>query len=421
MWWPLSARVAMAFIRHGCRVLAVCPPGHPLRFVKGIEKLYRYGGVDSLGRLKAAIVDARPDIIVPCDDGVVWQLYSLHAQDAVLRPIIEQSLGPAEMYPTLQSRGGLMETAGELGIRIPVTQTVRSNEDLADWCTEASGVLKLDGTWGGRGVEIAHSPEAAHEAFCKLTRPTGAGAAWKRFFVNRDPLALWLWRRREEPCVTIQEFIPGRPANTMLSCWRGEVLSMTTVEVLYAQGLTGAATVVRIIQNEEIERAARLLARRFMLNGFHGLDFILEYRTGAAYLIELNPRCTQLGHLRLPGQGDLVGPLSAKLRDEEPPQVEDPIESDTIAFFPQAFSMNPKNPYLHRGYHDVPWEEPELFRELLRGAWPDRQWRARLYHYFRPPKPQEEVEIKGYPAAEFNVSHPVVGDLGESVTSFSNL
>jgi hypothetical protein len=32
-WWPLSARLAMALLRHGCKVAALCPPGHPLRYV----------------------------------------------------------------------------------------------------------------------------------------------------------------------------------------------------------------------------------------------------------------------------------------------------------------------------------------------------------------------------------------------------
>jgi hypothetical protein len=384
----------MAFLRHGCRVSSVCPPEHPLRFVQGVERHFPYRGLNSLGALKAAIVEARPDIIVPCDDGVVWQLHNLHALYPEMRPLIEHSLGPGEMYPALQSRARLMQVAAELGIRTPATQSVVSKEDIRNWCVTSPAVLKLDGTWGGNSVEIALSPEAALGAFERLIKPNGVSVAWKRLIVNRDPLALWSWRRHDKPSITIQQFIPGRPANTMFVCWRGEILSMVTVEVLFAQGTTGAATVVRVIQNTEITKAARLLAREFMLSGFHGLDFILEDITGSAYLLELNPRCTQLGHLRLDGQGDLAGKLSAKLRDAEPPPAVDTIEGDTIAFFPQAFSLNPKNPYLSRGYHDVPWEEPRLFRQLLRESWPERQWAARFYHYFRPPKPQEEVRIE---------------------------
>jgi ATP-grasp domain len=389
MWWPLSARLAMALIRHGCRVSAVCPPRHPLRFVRGIEGLYPYKGP----ALRRAITASRPDIVVPCDDGVVWQLHSLHGIHPDVRLLIERSLGPPEMYPTIRSRGRVLQAAAELGIRVPPTETLNSEQQLGGWCAETAAVLKLDGTWGGTGVEIAHSPGEALAAFRRMAKPQGASVAWKRSLVNRDPFALWAWRNREEPRVTIQQFIPGRPANTMFACWQGEVLSIVTVEVVSAQGTTGAATVVRLIHNAEIAEAARLIARRFRLNGFHGLDFVLESGTGAAYLIELNPRSTQLGHLRLPGQGDLAGVFSAKLKGEDPPLEGDPITSDTVAFFPQAFSWNPQSPYLHRGYHDVPWEEPGLLRELLREPWPDRQWLARLYHFFRPPKRLAEVQF----------------------------
>jgi hypothetical protein len=158
--------------------------------------------------------------------------------------------------------------------------------------------------------------------------------------------------------------------------------------------------VVRLIENAEIADAARLLARRLMLNGFYGLDFLLERGSGAAYLIEVNPRCTQLGHLRLPEQGDLAGTLIAQLKGEPAPVEDNPIASDTIAFFPQAFHLNPRNPYLSRGYHDVPWEEPALFHELLRDSWPHRQWHARAYRVFRPTK--KYIEMRFDQAEEFS-------------------
>jgi len=393
MWWPLSARLAMALIQHGCRVVAVCPPGHPLRFTQGIEKLYLYRGLTSLNSLKAAIVDARPNIIVPCDDGVVWQLHNLHDKFPELRPLIERSLGSSEMYPEIRSRARLLQIAAELGIRTPAMQTVATEKDLENWSTTAEGVLKLDGTWGGSGVEIAHTADEARAAFCRLIKPKGTLFAWKRSLINRDPIAMWWWKR-DNPSVTIQQFITGRPANTMFACWQGELLGIVTVEVMYTQGAAGAATVVRVIQNEEIAQAACLLARRLQLSGFHGLDFILESKTDAAYLIELNPRCTQLGHLRLAGRGNLAGALSARLKEQKAPKEGDKVEGDTVAFFPQAFLQNPKNPYLHRGYHDVPWEQPELFRQLLRKPWPNRQLPYRLYHLFRSPKLQKEMSFE---------------------------
>jgi predicted ATP-grasp superfamily ATP-dependent carboligase len=205
--------------------------------------------------------------------------------------------------------------------------------------------------------------------------------------------------------VSIQQFIEGRPANAMLACWKGELLGIVTVEVLSSQGATGAATVVRLVKNQEIEQAAHLLARRFSLNGFHGLDFMIQSGTGAPYLIELNPRCTQLGHLRQASQSDLAGLIAARLTHESEPMEkhenpDDYVEGSTVAFFPQTIIWNPKSPYLRSGYHDVPWSEPGLVRELLRPSWPERQWLSRIYHHFRAPKRPSEMKFQDAPGSE---------------------
>jgi len=399
-WYPLSVRLAMAFIRHGVSVAAICPRGHPLRLVRGIQALYRYRCLDSLASLKSAIESARPDFVVPCDDGVVLQLHALHAQEPALRPLIERSLGQADGYPIIDSRYQLLCLAGELGIRIPPMRAVNSEADLT-YGRETDVVLKTDGSMGGEGIAIAHSQAEAAAAYLRLSKPFTAEVALKRLLINHSPLALWMWQRHEKPRIILQQFIPGRPANTMIACWRGEMLASVTVEVLNSQGATGAATVVRLIRHEEIEEAARRLTQRLMLTGFYGLDFILEPsqgQRGAAYLIELNPRCTQLGHLCLQRQGDLAGIFSARLQDSAPGptenDIDDPIESDTIAFFPQALLWDPQSPYLHSAYHDVPWESPELVRELLLEEWPYRQRAARIYHRYRPPAVQKAVQFE---------------------------
>jgi hypothetical protein len=398
--------MAMAFVRHGCRVSAVCPEGHPLRYVSGISSLHPYKRLGSATSLKTAILSTRAELIVPCDDGVVWQLHEIYSENPELRGLIERSLGAREFFTTLQKRADLIRAAAELGIRVPLTQIVTAADDLKGWCIDAPAVLKLDGTWGGEGVVIARTPEWAAVAFHRLSKPVSVLTAWKRMLVNRDPIALWTWRRQEKSRVTVQQFIPGRPANTMFACWNGEVLAIITVEVLATQGATGAATVVRLVQDEEIERAVRLLAMRFKLSGFHGLDFILEEKSGVPHLIELNPRCTQLGHLNVLGRGNLAEALCVKLGSNLPTE---PFSTalhrnvsmgSTIAFFPQALKWNPWSEYLHRGFHDVPWEELALVQELLGRSWSERRFLSRIYHFFRTPKLSEEVSFHSNPATE---------------------
>ena len=393
LWWPLSARLAMRFVDYGCEVSAICPRGHVLRHVPGMGRIYDYRPIDSLSSLASALERAKPDIVIPCDDRVVWQLHELHAQRPQLRPLIESSLGRPSEYPIVARRERLLETARSLGIRIPETRNVLSQADVRDWFSggPVRSVLKIDGTWGGNGVEIVDTAEEAVLAFDRLSRPSSLAAAVKRWIINGDPLALWGWRKQQIAPITIQRFIPGRPANAMVACWRGEAVASVIVEVLSSQGSTGAGFVVRIVRNPEIARVASVLAERLGLTGYCGLDFILD-QTGAAHLIEMNPRCTQLGHLSLAEQGDLAGALYAKLANAPvaPPA---PIGTDVVAFFPQAIQARPRSRYTEQAYLDVPREHDALVRELLLPLPPYRHPLARLYHSIRPARNPATVDF----------------------------
>ncbi len=65
-----------------------------------------------------------------------------------------------------------------------------------------------------------------------------------------------------------------------------------------------------------------------------------------------------------------------------------------IVFFPQGVKLNPENPYIEKGFHDVPWEEPELVKDLLQDGWAERQMIARIYHRMRPPVPVKEIAFE---------------------------
>ena len=386
-WWPLSARLAMALQRHGCDVSAVCPLAHPLTHVSKIRHIYPYEGLASPASLRRALRESQPDIVIPCDDGVVLQLHALHESDPSLRALIEKSLGSPESYAVVESRHSFLRTAVDLGIRAAKTERVDTAQELETWHANTAGacVLKIDGESGGNGVRITRTLDEARAAWQDLRMAHGFATACKRLAIDRDLLALW--QRHWQPVheVTVQEFIPGRPANSMLVCWRGRLLSMVSVVVVVAQGPTGAAAVVRVIQNESMQRAAELVVSRLQLTGFYGLDYILESGTGTPFLIELNPRCTQLGHLELEGKGSLAGCLSAALRGEPSPEAQNPVSSNIIALFPQALAAGGAcRPYIDAGYHDVPSEEPRLRDELLLPPWPQRQWASRLYHAMSP-------------------------------------
>jgi hypothetical protein len=403
-WWPLSARLALALHRHGCEVRAICPAGHPLTRISCIRRIYPYGGIFSLSNLRHALQEGRVDVVIPCDDGAVAQLHAVYELDSSLRALIAHSLGSPDSYSVVGSRHRFLGMALEMGIRVPRTRRVVGAQDLAAWHadTGSAAVLKVDGETGGNGVRISRSFDDSLAAWRELNAPSSYATACKRLLIDRDPLALWMRGSHGAREVTVQEFIPGRPANSMLVARCGELLSIVSVIVVAAEGPTGAATIVRVIQNEQMRKAAELVVSRLKLSGFYGLDFIIETGTDTPVLIEMNPRCTQLGHIELAAGGCLAGVFAAAMRGEPRPAVQNPIPGDKIALFPQALAAGePCRAYLDASYHDVPSEEPQLVSELMLKSWPQRRWAARLYHAFKPLRRAEPVLFEALGAETF--------------------
>jgi hypothetical protein len=403
-WVPIAARVAIRFVQHGCTVSALCPPGHALNYVSGINQIHGYDPFDLVTSQARAILSSQPDILVPCDDAAVWQLHETAEHRPDFRNLIEESIGKASHYACIRSRAGFITLASQMGWRTPDTYHIRCEKDLGEWSFSQYGpaVMKLDGTSGGHGVRIVRSEAEALSAFRQFNKPSSSIGRWKRHFVNCDPLAFWPKAPHRPAEISLQRFIPGRPANAMFACWRGKLHGLVAVEVLASQGETGAGTIIRFIQNAEICEMAKSLAARLGLSGFFGLDFIIEETTGAPFLIELNPRCTQLGHFVLRDQGDLVGAICRCLGSRNADSPEPPVEGGMVAFFPQALAWNPTCHCFARSHQDIPWGEPALVRELLRDIWPERRWIQRLCRklFGRRADPKPRLECLKSPERE---------------------
>ena len=163
----------------------------------------------------------------------------------------------------------------------------------------------------------------------------------------------------------------------MIACWEGKVLASLQFEVLKKRGPSEPATVIRLIENAEMAHAAERMTGRLKLSGLHGFDFMLEEHTQKAYLIEINPRATQVGHLTLGPDHDLPAALYAAISGEAIQTAPKLTEHDTITLFPHEWISDPKSPYLTSSFHDVPWEEPELVRACIRGGF------AKGFGYFQ--------------------------------------
>jgi hypothetical protein len=205
--------------------------------------------------------------------------------------------------------------------------------------------------------------------------------------------------RRERRNVMAQAYVDGSQATIMVACWKGRILGTIGASVLSSQGSSGAATILRLIDCPRMQTVAALVAHRLRLSGFFGLDFIIDQFEGRCWLIELNPRATQLGHIRR-GGSDLASLLYAKISGEPTPPKVTPDHGPVVALFPQALRFNFGATEKHAATLDVPWSEPQLIRELLRLPWTKRSPLARLEALMRrndafgvAPDPYKAAEI----------------------------
>jgi hypothetical protein len=209
----------------------------------------------------------------------------------------------------------------------------------------------------------------------ELTQTAGIGEGLKRLMLNRDRAWRWPWRQQAKPSVIAQSYVRGRPANCAVVCWEGRILAGIGVAVVSADGVKGPANVVRVVDNPSMMLAAERIASCLGLSGFFGLDFMVEVDSGATYLVEMNPRCTPVCHLRLGEGRDLVGALVAKLSGQ-PCQVSPPLTlNDMIAYFPGAW--NCQSEFLPASFQDIPQGEPKLIEALLH-PWSERSLLGRV-------------------------------------------
>jgi hypothetical protein len=381
-WYP-AARLAMALAKAGCKVEAVCPAGHPMAKTGTTEQAHTYYPLLPLISFRSAIARAKPDLIVSGDDLATRHLHQLHdrerqsgGSDASICTLIERSLGARESFPVVYARTKFMELAQEEGVRVPTTAVIQSVSDLRKWVSQAGfpTVLKADGSSGGDGTRVVHTPEEANSAFYKLQAPPLLARAVKRALLDRDRTLVWPSLLRRRFVVNAQAFVAGREATSAIVCWKGDVLASLQFEVVNKRAANGPATVLRLIDHPEMSYAAERIVRRLNLSGFHGFDFMLETQTGRAYLIEINPRTTQVGHLALGPGRDLPVALYAALSGENIPPTSKVTENDTIALFPQEWLRDPGSAFLQSGFHDVPWEEPELVQHCIRKSRKQRAW-----------------------------------------------
>ena len=384
-WFP-TARLAMALAKAGFVVKAVCPSRHPMFKTSAVSERYRYRGLMPLASIAAAIAASKPDLIIPGDDLATQHLHRLyereHRQHGANSPVcalIERSLGSPDSFAIAYSRTAFMEIAQQQAIRIPDTALIENIDQLRA-CIDRFGfplVLKANGTSGGEGVRIVRNAPEAEAAFRRLQAPPLLARAAKRTLLDQDAALLRPSILREKFIISAQKFVPGTEANSAVACWQGNIVAALHFEVVNKKSAAGHATVVRSIEGAEMMSAAEKIARRLNLSGLYGFDFMLEAAGGHAYLIEINPRSTQVGHLALGAERDIPAALYAAATGRKPQPSQPVTDKHTIALFPQEWIRDSASPYLRSAYHDVPWDEPELIRACIKARKKQQKWRVK--------------------------------------------
>jgi Carbamoyl-phosphate synthase L chain, ATP binding domain len=370
--WIPSARLGLALANAGCSVETICPSGHPILKTGVIDRRFKYRGITPLRSFRDAIAKAMPDFIVSGDDLATSHLHHLYSQavdeELSVRELIERSLGAPQYFSVLDDRASFIRVASEAGARVPSHAALLTIEDLIPWSNTSGfpSVLKASGSSGGSGVRVVRNLDEARQAFHTLQAPPPLARAAKRAVFDRDSTLVRGSLLRLRSVVSAQTFIDGREATSAVFCWKGEVVAGIHFEVLEKSHAAGHATVVRRIEHPEMISATERVVHRLGLSGFHGFDFMLANGTNDAYLIEINPRATQVCHLAFgPGRDLVAGALSA-LTDIPDCLSRNSTHHDIVALFPQEWLREPSSSYLRSGSHDVPWGNPALVRFCLR-------------------------------------------------------
>ena len=355
--WPNAVRLCRAFREVGFEVGAIAVPQHPVHRSKAPDRTFEYRPKAPLDSLREAIAERRPDIIVPCDDRIVGHLCALRALgEDNTSTLIETSLGLGGASGVLAKRATLGEMSRLPDVDVPRTDSIVSVSDLQDWGRKFGlpAVLKLDGSWGGNIVVVRRESEI-REAFWRMRFRQRILRSLKHYATRRDVEALSHLRS----AISVQSYVPGKQANATVACWRGEVLAQVAVEVVQLASPFGAASVVHVVDGEAMAATARSICSHYMLSGLHGFDFVIDERSGATKLIEINPRATQISHFNLGPGRDLAAALfealSGRLAAWRPP-----IQSADISLFPGEWRRNSQSPYLTSTFHDVPYDDVDL-------------------------------------------------------------
>ena len=361
-----TARMPEALARAGFKVSLLTPRDSlaaKSRFVAQCEFLPDNATpLQWLASFVAVVNSVQPQLVLPCDDNSFRLLQGLvgsppegmsPAMHLKLAALVRYSLGNPQYFRTSIDKTLLTPAAEALGVRVPPYAVVTELAEAEAFAAEHAYPLVLKCGYGTAGdwVAIVSGRAELAQAFARfMSAPVAAfdEGGGKRLL--------------------IQAYISGNSILQSIVAWGGNVLAGYAREKLKANPPPkGPSTLSRTFHCPEVRDFAELLAAKFEMNAFFGVEFIADRRTGQAYLLEINRRITPGTYLGALFDVDLCAALYTAMHDGPPPARRDLNEGEEhlIAHFPQEWLCDPASRHLLEWRVDAPWDDPELFVAML--------------------------------------------------------
>jgi len=372
-WGP--CRLPQPLTDAGLRVAALCPADNALAHTRFVERQFPLADTQSSTRFERRLAevldDWRPALILPADERAVICLQTLARAAAGGKSkwltqqhaaLLLASLGRPAMYDAALMKTDTLRLAHSLGVRSPQSRTVATLTQALEAGRDFGYPvhLKTSFSWAGMGVIACRDPQELEAAARALFRKR----PWDGL---KNVLKTWLHRDwyPTNTAIDVQKTILGVGGAFNAVALNGRLLAgfATCKSRIAYEG--GPSTVVQLCANEEMADAAATMIEALGATGFLSFDFMVEYGTAKAYLIECNPRPAQVGHLGQAIGVDLCQALAAALEGKiEPPRLI-PSGERTVGLFPLAWLRDSVASEALGDALDRPKEDPTLLRFMV--------------------------------------------------------
>jgi len=360
--YPAPARLPFELKQAGCDVALFAPAGSLAAQTPYVDRRAIAAGRGTTGawtKLLLREIEAfDPAIVLPGDDAMVRMLLGLAidpppgASSTGLADLVRASLGDLALVVDSIDKTRLFEIARSAGMSV-AEGGVASGADDAVSIAESLGypvIVRAGSGTGGAGTTRCESADAVAEAVRKVRVPDG-------------------WMPARPHRVLVQRWVDGPVIVRASLAWHGDEVAGTTRGRLatYPSAL-GPGSAVVYAGIPAIAEAMRTLLRALDATGFVGAQFIVEPGTGTPLLLEINRRMVPATYGSRYAGIDQAQALAAMLRGERWSGPEDlrPGPGPRLALFPQEWYRDPDSNWLADLPCDAPWDDPALFRAMLR-------------------------------------------------------